>query len=160
MIILEELIRIFFAAGVAVIVSSAVHGHHEGSTMQNRHYQKQLQKIERDNLILQQKLFTQNTTENIKYIKIKEYIHDYANNKTGRSQLDAKFVRLHDISARPEMSDATSSAITHGATKATALNIISDNYQSCNEYKAKLIAWQEWYKNNQKTLNDKGNIEE
>lgn len=156
MIILEEFIRALLTVGIAFAIGSYIHSsNHEQNTIEQRHYQKQLQKIERDNLKLQQQLLTQNATEKIRYIKIKEYIHDYAATKNGHTQLNAKFVRIHDIGAQPEMPDATSATVTHGTTAAVALNIVTNNYQLCNEYKAKLIAWQTWYKNNQQVLNGK-----
>ena len=80
-------------------------------------------------------------------------IDNYANSKNGSTMLNANFVRIHDASANPGMSYAASTNIVNGTTSGAALNIISTNYELCNEYQAKLIAWQKWYEANQKILN-------
>lgn len=98
------------------------------------------------------------TQKEIQVVKETVYVNkEIIKNTVGR-QIDAQcsvpnsVISLHDSASRNEV--ARGSAISDGTTSkfkaSELLGTVVDNYGACHENAAKLRAWQEWYREQQK----------
>ena len=98
------------------------------------------------------------TEQQIKVVKETVYVNkEIIKNTVGR-QIDAQcsvpnsVISLHDSASRNEV--ARGAAIADGTTSkfkaSELLGTVVDNYGACHENAAKLRAWQEWYREQQK----------
>lgn len=108
------------------------------------------------NLDLTQEIMKNETlrqeVKNAKEKVIVKYITKHDN----RCELSDAFVRLHDSAAQDQL-PPSSSDLDGGTSEIKAsevLTTVADNYSTCYAIREKLIAWQNWYKQ-QKELHDK-----
>ena len=81
----------------------------------------------------------------------KEVIKYVQADTTGMCDMPAEWVRLHDIAARNNIAgDADSTAVTNDSaariTDIDALEVVTENYLTCNEVREQLMNLQEWVK--------------
>jgi len=65
----------------------------------------------------------------------------------GTCYLDSEWVRLHDLAASSGVPDTASGAAESdsAATYADTIETVTDNYATCNQLRATVIGWQEFY---------------
>lgn len=60
-------------------------------------------------------------------------------------RLDAEWVRIHDLAARPDAAASAPDESTEPVGKADALGVVARNYETCQQWRNEVIGWQAWW---------------
>lgn len=113
------------------------------------------QSLEINLALTEEILKNENLRQEVKNAKEKVIVK-YVTKHDNKCELSDAFVRLHDSAANDQLPPSPED-LDGGTTDIKAsevLTTVTDNYSTCYAIRERLIAWQEWYKQ-QKELHDK-----
>ncbi|QKJ67493.1 hypothetical protein HQN60_12680 [Deefgea piscis] len=87
------------------------------------------------------------TKEVVKYAQSKNAADSSKTMASGvcDQRLDAEWVRIHDLAARPDIAASAPNELSEPVGKADALGVIARNYETCQQWRNEIIGWQSWW---------------
>lgn len=113
------------------------------------------QSLEINLALVEEILRNENLRQEVKNAKEKVIVK-YVTKHDNRCELSDAFIRLHDSAANDQLPPGAED-LDGGTTDIKAsevLSTVTDNYSTCYQIRERLIAWQNWYRQ-QKELYDK-----